>query len=422
MVGRTVILILLLSLAALILLQERGVLNLPLKESLQRVERAALPHDASNEEDQRRIAKSYVLAKPSSWCNQLFIERFTHARRDVTRKPGPVCTTHIDVWLERIFRRSFCQFELNGSAASLCPTHTVVIENGATGGSGLGSRFNFISRVILKTLAMEAKVVSSLPGGWWADVYAPASSCVDHPTPLCYWQPTSACDAVVERNPQIGNIRMSYFTINKKNFIPQVRANGQLQHSEPYQTRSQDALSAALFYVLQPVQKVADYVAQIRGQLNVPHPYIAMHVRHGDKYTEVPIFPFKDYMAVAAEWRRKDNVTNIFLSTEDQNVIDEAKRYEAEGWRFYFTEYPRLNTDIKKAIIGGRLAGDAEVLNAMANLYIAADGDYWVGTFSSNWGVATLSYQHALYGQVVPYRSLDKQIAFNNSLACKHTR
>ncbi|CAI5500867.1 unnamed protein product [Closterium sp. Naga37s-1] len=117
----------------------------------------------------------------------------------------------------------------------------------------------------------------------------------------------------------------------------------------------------------------------------VPRPLLSMHVRAGDKGSEMELFPMAAYMVLAARVRMKDpSLHHVWLSTEMQAVVDEAPRFP--GWTFHHTRNPRVgggNTAMVhfESALGHELAGAV----SLANLAVAAAADYYVGALGSNW-------------------------------------
>ncbi|CAI5997580.1 unnamed protein product [Closterium sp. NIES-65] len=117
----------------------------------------------------------------------------------------------------------------------------------------------------------------------------------------------------------------------------------------------------------------------------VPRPLLSMHVRAGDKGSEMELFPMAAYMVLAARVRMKDpSLHHVWLSTEMQAVVDEAARFP--GWTFHHTRNPRVGGGSTAMVhfesaLGHELAGAV----SLANLAVAAMADYYVGALGSNW-------------------------------------
>ena len=114
-------------------------------------------------------------------------------------------------------------------------------------------------------------------------------------------------------------------------------------------------------------------------------PCITVHVRHGDKGTEMALHPLSDYMDAVERMRKEypavSGINTIMLSTEDEHVIDETRQYSA--YRFIFTEHPRHNefSPMEQA----KRIGYNETLNSFINLELSMLCQGFVLTTGSNW-------------------------------------
>jgi len=75
---------------------------------------------------------------------------------------------------------------------------------------------------------------------------------------------------------------------------------------------------------------------------------------------------------------------SVFLSTEDESAVTELVRKWNSSYDFYFTKVPRYNTSPWQSIelIGGP---DQELQVSLAQLFLAVECDFFVGTRTSNW-------------------------------------
>lgn len=229
--------------------------------------------------------------------------------------------------------------------------------------------------------------------------------------PRCFWQPLSACDM------RLSGARLS--TLSNKNMRRPADLQVRWRGSSAVQPPDMLTLnSAAMLFAMQPSAALAEHIRRVRAALRIRHPYIAIHVRHGDKRSEARLFPLSRYMDECSKFRRRYNVSTIFVMTDDERVIREAvSRYAAQGWAIHYAAMPRLNSDIKRSIRKGQIAASNVTLHTMADVHIAAHADFYVGTLSSNLGRLVLHMQHALYGRVGPYVSLDNHITFPKTKA-----
>ena len=118
----------------------------------------------------------------------------------------------------------------------------------------------------------------------------------------------------------------------------------------------------------------------------VPPRMIGIHVRHGDKYKEMRLLPLSSYMQHAAALRKKEpNLTAVFLSTEDDAVLNDAKEYEKQGWTFFWTKHARHNrgSPMDYALhVGPSMLAEISFTNLLIQARLCT---HWVGTDQSNW-------------------------------------
>merc|ERR1719419_263071 len=95
--------------------------------------------------------------------------------------------------------------------------------------------------------------------------------------------------------------------------------------------------------------------------------------------------------------------------------INDTKNYS--DYNFYWTDYPRYNTDIKKLIRKGLLDGFDEMVNALINFYLAVESAGMVCTLSSNFPRAIIRFQYGAYNKINPVYSLDE---WKKDVAVRH--
>lgn len=135
----------------------------------------------------------------------------------------------------------------------------------------------------------------------------------------------------------------------------------------------------------------------------LPHHSVAIHVRHGDKDSEMNLVPFSKYLSAAADIinanpSRGMFSKTVFLSTEDPLVIDEMFKIAADDtfgnensgatsnlhWTFYYTAgIPRLNGGPNQEVIPGKEI--ETTLLHLGELMLSLESGTWVGTRGSNW-------------------------------------
>ncbi|CAI5481154.1 unnamed protein product [Closterium sp. Yama58-4] len=126
----------------------------------------------------------------------------------------------------------------------------------------------------------------------------------------------------------------------------------------------------------------------VRGA-GVGRRYVAVHVRQGDKSSEMRLLPLSAYLELAEKARRNfPDVTAMWLSTEMEDVVQEATRLLSPRWAVKYTQFPRqgaANISMKsyESDVGMGPTSD----NAFVNLVLAAEADLFVGTLGSTWSV-----------------------------------
>ncbi|GBG92853.1 hypothetical protein CBR_g57532 [Chara braunii] len=116
----------------------------------------------------------------------------------------------------------------------------------------------------------------------------------------------------------------------------------------------------------------------------VPRPLVSVHVRMGDKASEMRIATFEEYMKLAEDVRREFPQTKyIWLSSEMQEVIDNSKNYTT--WTFFYTRVKRQTGTEAMYNYEAEVGWETSTKNAFVNLIIASEADFFVGALGSTW-------------------------------------
>lgn len=136
----------------------------------------------------------------------------------------------------------------------------------------------------------------------------------------------------------------------------------------------------------------------------LPHHTISIHVRHGDKASEMTLVPFSSYISAAAKIAdqnpsRGTVSKTVFLSTEDPLVIDEMYNIantteifvNMKGsttsnlqWTFFYTAgLPRRNGGPTEEVAQGEEV--ETTLMHLGEMMLSLESGAWVGTRASNW-------------------------------------
>ncbi|KAH7049513.1 hypothetical protein BKA57DRAFT_492227 [Linnemannia elongata] len=146
--------------------------------------------------------------------------------------------------------------------------------------------------------------------------------------------------------------------------------------------------SMVMYYAVRPNYQ---FRAQFRQLSPIQTPCMSVHVRHSDKYWEAKLLEFPDYMIKAEEYRNQTGTSNIYLMTDDPEVINSTEQYK--DFRFRHLDVPRSNkawyTDVDKG-----LPMDVLQRNFLLEVYAAAQCEHQILTYSSNVGrmIGEISY------------------------------
>ncbi|KAG0380815.1 hypothetical protein BGX24_004662 [Mortierella sp. AD032] len=130
---------------------------------------------------------------------------------------------------------------------------------------------------------------------------------------------------------------------------------------------------------------------QFRRYSPIQTPCMSIHVRHSDKSEEAPPLEFPDYVIKAEEYRNQTKVSNIYVMSDDGEVIESTKQYK--NFRFQYLEVPRSNqawyNDQAQGVRLSVLERDF-----LLGVYAAAQCEHQILTYSSNVGrlIGELSY------------------------------
>ncbi|KAG9446605.1 hypothetical protein H6P81_012733 [Aristolochia fimbriata] len=116
----------------------------------------------------------------------------------------------------------------------------------------------------------------------------------------------------------------------------------------------------------------------------IPRPILSMHVRMGDKASEMKLVGFEEYMVLAERIRRRfPNLHTIWLSTEMQEVIDQTKLYP--NWNFYYTTVLRQVGNMRMAAYEASLGRETSTNYPLTNFLMATEADFFIGALGSTW-------------------------------------
>ncbi|CAI5482723.1 unnamed protein product [Closterium sp. Yama58-4] len=119
-------------------------------------------------------------------------------------------------------------------------------------------------------------------------------------------------------------------------------------------------------------------------EVYMPRPMVSLHIRQGDKGSEMKLSSFNSFMFYMHRLRlHVPDIRFVWISTEMQSVIDQSAQFK--DWTFFYSQNERQLGDMR-LIDYEKKAGRAQLVGvSFANLIISSECDYYVGVLGSNW-------------------------------------
>ncbi|GJP55898.1 hypothetical protein CLOM_g14917 [Closterium sp. NIES-68] len=116
----------------------------------------------------------------------------------------------------------------------------------------------------------------------------------------------------------------------------------------------------------------------------LPRPIVSVHVRQGDKGSEMALHSLPAHMWMAYRLRGLNpDLRHVWLSSEMQTVIDQASRFR--DWTFLHSNNVRTNTTARHWDVEESAERHVVVGTSFAELIIASQCDFFIGALGSNW-------------------------------------
>ncbi|KAK3281328.1 hypothetical protein CYMTET_10876 [Cymbomonas tetramitiformis] len=283
---------------------------------------------------------------------------------------------------------------------------------------GIGCRFLRQTAAFWVALNNNQRVLSPLRGEW---TYTDASSCKERNND-CYFAPLSSA---VQTFPTSSGGALNVLNSTASRLLPEHSTDLQRQGIQVFTRSSLDEFRGKqkfgipwmtsfpettnksgcwvagqlLFFLLQPNQHLENRLAAEKQRMGWSGNCAAIHVRHGWRNR----FNRNVSMESFLHRLRSLNISNILLITEDQAVIDEALT-KFPAYRWLYTNYPRNNPhDIGVEMEKGKMDPTAEAYNALINLLLSSECDYFAGRTNSTWYRLMLLLSYGRYGYFPPW-------------------
>lgn len=138
--------------------------------------------------------------------------------------------------------------------------------------------------------------------------------------------------------------------------------------------------SMLTYYAVRPNAQLR---ALLRNSSTVGTPCMSIHVRHSDKGHEAPLLELSKYMEKAKRYKAKTGLSNVYLMTDDEQVIQTTKNYP--DFQFHYMDVPRSNQGWEADTRAG-ISREQQEVNFLVDIYSAARCQHSIVTYSSNVG------------------------------------
>ena len=177
--------------------------------------------------------------------------------------------------------------------------------------------------------------------------------------------------------------------------------------------------SHLLAYVTRPSSDLEAKLRALRLQLNFAPPLLGLHVRHGDacvhaaqSNTRPLCRPLADYIPAVLKLRRAYGLEAVFLSTDDEEVVEDATRWlRRHGMRVLNLPLDRSVFEsswfIEHRMEAGALDAGVITDSMLLDLLLLRECDAFVGTLSSQMSRLALSLMAHRIGVIPPFVSVE---------------
>ncbi|XP_076818652.1 alpha-(1,6)-fucosyltransferase-like isoform X2 [Clavelina lepadiformis] len=176
-----------------------------------------------------------------------------------------------------------------------------------------------------------------------------------------------------------------------------------------------------LFRVQPWVMKIAE---DIKEKFQIKHPYASVQVRRTDKITHriAVAYEISEYMDHVTEWfdnyekiHAKKVSRRVYIASDDQRIVEEAmsKFPNYEFAHYWLGEKHKSSTTINRNTLDGLLAIVCDVI-------FLSEGDYFVGTYSSNIGTLVKELRDSRKDTFFSAQSLDLDMRYG-PMRSKHS-
>ncbi|CAH1788213.1 unnamed protein product [Owenia fusiformis] len=249
---------------------------------------------------------------------------------------------------------------------------------------GLGSVIHqfipCLSAAVATRRVLHINAVTFLPNSWGTYLLPPSDTCDDHPL-------IDIQDWKMVKTPEKSVANTLRLTLPNKGLdgpkdifhpfrIPAKFANIVGNHQVPELWM----VGQYVRYLVQPTNKLKKYISDTVTNIGFKTPIVGLHIRRGDKVfgtlKEADIIPLSKYIAEIDKHFEVLKIPTktkkrVFLATDDTNVFNEAS--------ITYKQYTFIQLESDKT-------NRSNFMETLTDMFLLAETDYFIGTFSSNLG------------------------------------
>lgn len=131
-----------------------------------------------------------------------------------------------------------------------------------------------------------------------------------------------------------------------------------------------------------------DYIGNRKNQLHIPSPYMAVHIRRGDKITsrEMDNIELSVYLDKIIEMSEYYNY--LYVATDDCRIVDYFDKSLRNSGVFVYSNLQNTQNGFVESEFNKKdvKAKKSDVLNMLFDMDMLINSSYFIGTYSSNIG------------------------------------
>ncbi|MCF8262052.1 MAG: hypothetical protein K9J12_14850 [Melioribacteraceae bacterium] len=127
-----------------------------------------------------------------------------------------------------------------------------------------------------------------------------------------------------------------------------------------------------------------DKIRSIISKINLPLKYASVHIRRGDKFTEVDFLPVSIYIE---KLKKHTEIKSVFVFTDDYSIIEELQNNYPEFIYYCLVEKNEKGYVHGEFVKMGEKEKEKKQLSLLASMEIICESECFIGTYTANPGI-----------------------------------